>query len=61
MKSADLGVSIQSYRDLDVWNAAIDLATMSYRVTRVFAREETFRMTSQIRRAASSIPVQKRL
>ena len=47
---------IRSYRDLDVWQVAMSLAEMSYRDTRDFPREETYGMTSQIRRAATSIP-----
>ncbi len=49
-------MSIRSYRDLDVWNVAMDLAASCYKVTREFPREEMFGLTSQIRRAASSIP-----
>jgi four helix bundle protein len=48
-------MSIRSYRDLDVWNVAMDLAALCYKVTREFPREEMFGLTSQIRRAASSI------
>jgi len=46
---------IQSYRDLRIWQDAIALAETCYSVTRAFPREEMFGMTSQIRRAASSI------
>ena len=52
---ADEGV-IRSYRDLRVWNEAMELAAECYRLTRTFPREEVFGMTAQIRRAASSIP-----
>ncbi len=48
--------SFQSYRDLLVWQAAMLLAEDCYRLTRSFPREEMFGLTSQIRRAASSIP-----
>jgi four helix bundle protein len=47
---------VQSYRELHVWKAAMDLAEQCYRVTKRFPREELFGMTSQIRRAAASIP-----
>ena len=47
---------VQSYRDLRVWKEAMDLAVDCYRLTKVFPKEETFGLTSQIRRAASSIP-----
>ena len=48
--------AFQSYRDLVVWQASMTLAEDCYRVTRRFPKEETFGMTSQIRRAAASIP-----
>jgi four helix bundle protein len=49
-------MAIQSYRELDVWQKAMDLAEQCYLVTRSFPKEELFGMTSQIRRAAASIP-----
>jgi four helix bundle protein len=48
--------SVQSYRDLRVWQEAMSLAEMCYRFTQAFPREEQFGLTSQIRRAAVSIP-----
>ena len=50
------GDSIQSYRDLRVWQEAMDLAEDCYRLTKDFPREELFGLTSQIRRAATSVP-----
>ncbi|WP_293861747.1 four helix bundle protein [uncultured Alsobacter sp.] len=47
---------IRSYRDLKVWQDAMDLAARCYVVTRSFPRSETYGMTSQIRRAAASVP-----
>jgi four helix bundle protein len=47
---------IKSYRDLHVWQEAMALAEQGYRLTRAFPKEEMFGLTSQIRRAASSIP-----
>jgi four helix bundle protein len=49
-------VSIQSYRDLRVWREAMLLAEMCYRHTRSFPKEEMFGLTTQIRRAAASVP-----
>lgn len=46
---------INSYRDLLVWQQAMDLAALCYSLTRSFPREEMFGLTSQIRRAASSV------
>jgi four helix bundle protein len=48
--------SINSYRDLRVWQDAMTLAESCYRLTRQFPREEQFGLTSQIRRAAGSVP-----
>ena len=47
---------IQSYRDLEVWRIGMALVKECYLVTRMFPREEMFGLTSQIRRAAVSIP-----
>ncbi len=47
---------VQSYRDLVAWNKAIELVTEIYRMTHDFPKEELFGLTSQIRRAAISIP-----
>jgi len=47
--------SINSYRDLRVWQEAMSLAEICYALTARFPREEMFGQTSQIRRAASSI------
>jgi four helix bundle protein len=49
-------MTITSYRELDVWKVAMDLAAESYRVTKGFPREGLFGLTGQIRRAALSIP-----
>ncbi len=46
----------QHYRDLLVWQKAIELVTDIYRVTRGFPKDELYGLTSQIRRAAVSIP-----
>src|SRR3989339_1116354 len=47
---------IESYRDLRVWQAGMNLAKECYLLTKRFPRDELFGMTSQIRRAAASIP-----
>jgi len=46
----------RSYKDLVAWQKAIELVTVVYRETKNFPREEQFGLTSQIRRAAVSIP-----
>ena len=49
-------MQINDYRDLEVWRRARSLAKAAYLLTRPFPKEELFAMTSQIRRAATSIP-----
>jgi four helix bundle protein len=44
------------YKDLLVWQKAIALVTQVYVETKGFPREETYGLTSQIRRSAISIP-----
>ena len=46
---------IQSYRDLKVWQQAMDLAEKCYRLTRQFPKDELYGMTSQVRRSAASV------
>lgn len=47
---------IRSYKDLLVWQRAIELAVNIYKLTNYFPKEERFGLTSQMRRAAVSIP-----
>ena len=47
---------IASYRDLDVWQLAMDIVIEIYRVTRAFPPEEKFGLIAQLRRAAVAIP-----
>ena len=49
-------MSIQSYRDLLVWQQGMGLAEACYRLSKSFPREEMVGMTTQIRRAAVSVP-----
>ena len=46
----------QTYKDLKAWQKSMELVTEIYRSTRGFPREETYGLTSQLRRAAISIP-----
>ncbi len=46
----------QSFRDLVVWQRAMQLTVAIYRLTRDFPREELYGLTNQIRRSAISIP-----
>jgi four helix bundle protein len=47
---------IQSYRELTVWQKADALAVKVYGITSKFPREYLYDLTSQLRRAALSIP-----
>ena len=44
------------FRDLKVWQKAMDLAEEVYTLVRNLPREETYSLSDQIRRAAISIP-----
>jgi len=44
------------YRDLVAWQKAMDLVERVYLATNEFPREERYGLTSQIRRAAVSVP-----
>jgi len=44
-----------SFRDLKVWQRAIELSVATYKLTRDFPTEELYGLTSQLRRAAVSI------
>ena len=48
--------NINSYRDLLIWQVAIDIAVACYEATKSLPPSELYGLTSQIRRAATSIP-----
>ncbi|MFZ3011599.1 MAG: four helix bundle protein [Minisyncoccia bacterium] len=47
---------MKTYRDLVVWQKSIELVIAVYELTDKFSKEEIYGLTSQIRRAAVSIP-----
>ena len=49
-------MAVESYRDLIVWQKAMDLAVVIYEQTRAFPRQEAYGLTAQARRAAVSVP-----
>jgi four helix bundle protein len=49
-------MKINSFRDLRVWRAGMDLVEQVYKLTQAFPREEAYGLTSQMRRAAVSVP-----
>jgi four helix bundle protein len=46
----------RSYRDLEVWKAAVELVKEIYQITGKFPSSEVYGLTNQIREAAISIP-----
>jgi four helix bundle protein len=47
---------MKTFRDLFIWQKAMNLVTNTYQITEKFPKEELFGLTSQIRRSAISIP-----
>jgi four helix bundle protein len=47
---------VNSYRDLLVWQRGIDLVEHVYQISKTFPDHERFGLTSQVRRAAVSVP-----
>jgi four helix bundle protein len=48
--------SIRSFRDLEVWSAAMDLAIAAHKLADRLPPNHRFELASQMRRAATSIP-----
>jgi four helix bundle protein len=47
---------MRTHKDLDLWKDSINMVVEIYRITKEFPKEELYCLTSQIRRAAISIP-----
>src|SRR3989338_791109 len=47
---------IHSYKELVVWQKSMELVALIYKTTYSFPKEEIYGLTSQMRRAAISIP-----
>lgn len=47
---------MKDYRQLEIWQRSHQLALEIYRATKSFPKDELFGVTSQMRRAAASIP-----
>jgi four helix bundle protein len=47
---------LRNYKELKVWQKAYQLSLEVYKITKGFPREERYGLTSQIRRAAVSVP-----
>jgi four helix bundle protein len=48
-------VAVEDFKNLGVWCRAYELALIIYHKTRCFPKEETYGLTSQMRRAAASV------
>jgi four helix bundle protein len=48
--------TVKSFRDLRVWQTAMEIVPAVYRLVRLLPQEERFALGDQIRRAAVSIP-----
>ena len=51
-----MSVFLASHKKLEVWKEAFNLAEDAFRLTESFPKRETFGLSSQIRRAAVSVP-----
>jgi len=49
-------VAVKQYQDLIAWQRAIALVTDIYKMSSSFPRDEMYGLTSQLRRAAVSVP-----
>jgi four helix bundle protein len=56
IRRKEMEEKINSYRDLIVWQKAVLLVTEIYSISKKFPVEERFGLTSQMNRAAVSIP-----
>ncbi|MCX6169740.1 MAG: four helix bundle protein [Ignavibacteriales bacterium] len=48
--------SIKSFHDLEIWKLSHQLVLEVYKISKMFPKEENFRITSQLIRASYSIP-----
>lgn len=49
-------MQVRSYKDLIVWQKAMDLVELVYHLTKLFPKDEQYGLSNQLRRAAVSIP-----
>jgi len=48
-------MKVKDYKDLLIWKKGIEITDKVYQLTRVFPKEETYALTSQMRRSSISI------
>ena len=56
MMAAQGVVKAMSHKDLIVWQKAMDLVVLVYKLAESFPKEETYRLTSQMTRSVVSVP-----
>ncbi|MCE5267049.1 MAG: four helix bundle protein [Planctomycetaceae bacterium] len=49
-------MAVRNYRDLILWQKAMDLVELVYHLTSAFPQDELYGLRSQLRRASVSIP-----
>lgn len=49
-------MNVKSYQDLEVWQKSMALVTRIYKLTSTFPKDELYGLSSQLRRAAISVP-----
>jgi four helix bundle protein len=54
--NSDKRARVKSFKDLEIWQRGIKLVEDIYKATDAFPEEEIYGLTSQIRKAAVSIP-----
>ncbi len=47
---------MNNYKDLRIWQKSVDLAIRVYEVTKLFPKDELYRLTYQVKKSAVSIP-----
>jgi four helix bundle protein len=55
-ESDDAEIDMVTHKDLDIWKMGLDLVEQIYRITERFPKDEHYALSSQLRRAAVSIP-----
>ena len=48
--------NVKSYKDLLIWQKGIQIVILTYKIAKQFPSEEMYALTSQVKRAAVSIP-----
>ena len=49
-------MTVNSYKDLDVWNKGIEIVDHVYEVTSQFPKEETYGLAAHMQKTAISVP-----